>query len=100
MTALADLHPRLIEAVKSILYAMSDLRIEACVIEGVSDKPAHRKRDDGFGYSVRLGFLVGGAKSTDPTLPWWGLLAEMARSQGLRTFVDPPHFELPPELLH
>ena len=97
---LDGIHPQLVEAVKSITYAMADLRIDVVVIEGVSDKPAHKKRSDGWGYSVRMGFLVNGERSTDPALPWWGLLAEMARSQGLRTFVEPPHFELPSELLH
>lgn len=97
---LQDVHPRLVEAVKTIIYACAELRIDAVVVEGVSKTPAHQKKSDGYGYSVRMGFRINGQPSIDPTLPWWGLLSEMARSQGLRTFVEPPHFELPSELLH
>jgi hypothetical protein len=100
MENLHDIHPRLIEAVKRISYACHELGIEPVVVEGVSTTPAHRKREDGFGYAVRMGFRVNGQPSIDPALPWWGLLAEMARSQGLRTFIDPPHLELPSERLH
>lgn len=96
---LRGVHPRLVEAVKRITHACHELGIEPVVVEGVSDTPAHKKRADGFGYSVRMGFRINGEPSIDSTLPWWGLLAEMARSQGLRTFVEPPHLELPSELL-
>lgn len=97
---LEGVHPRLIEAVKSITYAMAELRIEVAVVEGVSTKATHRRRSDGHGYAVRMAFRINGEPSIDPALPWWGLLAEMARSQGLRSMADPSLLELPCELLH
>jgi hypothetical protein len=100
MDNLQDVHPRLVEAVKRMIHACHELGIEPVVVEGVSATPAHRKRSDGYGYAVRMAFRINGQPSIDPTLPWWGMLSEMARSQGLRTFVEPPHFELPSELLH
>lgn len=98
---LRGVHPRLIEAVKSILFALAYLRIDGCVIEGVSLKPAHKPRGaDNWGYSVRFGFLINGEPSTDPRLPWWPLLSEMAASQGLRRMADPAQLELPHEFIH
>ena len=103
MTKIAKLegvHPRLIEAVKNITFALAYLRVDGVVIEGVSDKPAHKPRKDGVGYAVRYGFLIDGEPSTDRNLPWWGLLVEMAAAQGLRRMADPAQLELPHEFIH
>lgn len=92
---LEGIHPRLIEAVKNITFALAYLRVDGVVVEGVSDKPAHRPGADGFGRCVRYGFLIDGEPSTDSRLPWWGLLVEMAAAQGLRRMADPSLLQLP-----
>lgn len=81
---LHGLHPRLVEAVKRITYSCHELSvgIDPVVIEGVSSTLNHRKRKDGYGYSVNVALAANGELRSGEFLPW-ALLGEMARSQGL-----------------
>jgi peptidoglycan L-alanyl-D-glutamate endopeptidase CwlK len=106
---LIGVHPRLIEAVKRICYAMHELGFALIVTDGARTveqqaalyaqgrtkpgpivtnadgllrKSNHQTKDDGFGHAVDCGFLVNGQPSWDAHLPWT-LFGEMAKSQGL-----------------
>jgi hypothetical protein len=106
---LAGVHPRLVEAVKRICYAMHDLGLQMLITDGartvemqralyakgrttagaivtnadgVTKRSNHQVKADGFGHAVDCCFLVDGKPSWDEKLPW-ALYGEMAKSQGL-----------------
>lgn len=106
---LQGVHPKLIEAVKRILYAMNELGYHMVVTagwrsaeeqaalyargrtqpgaivtnaDGTLKKSNHQAKSDGFGHAVDLAFVVDGQPSWDESLPW-RLYGEMAKSQGL-----------------
>ena len=106
---LQGVHPKLIEAVKRILYAMNELGYHMVVTQGwrsaeeqaalyargrtvpgvivtnadgTVKRSNHQAKSDGYGHAVDLAFVVNGEPSWDESLPW-RLYGEMAKSQGL-----------------
>jgi peptidoglycan L-alanyl-D-glutamate endopeptidase CwlK len=106
---LVGVHPRLVEAVKRICYAMHELGFAMLVTDGVrttaqqqalyaqgrsaagaiitkadgvTTRSNHQAKADGFGHAVDLCFLVDGKASWNEQLPW-ALYGAMAKSQGL-----------------
>jgi peptidoglycan L-alanyl-D-glutamate endopeptidase CwlK len=105
---LQGVHPRLVEAVKRICYAMHELGFALVVTDGVRtlkrqqelyaqgrttkgpivtyadgvrSKSNHQLKADGFGYAVDLVFLDKDGKPSWSELHPWDLLGAMARSQ-------------------
>lgn len=105
---LAGVHPRLIEVVKRICFAMHELGFDMIVTDGVRTvaqqqalfaqgrsqpgavvtnadgivkKSNHQPHADGLGHAVDMCFLVDGQPSWDEHLPW-ALYGAMAKSQG------------------
>lgn len=107
---LAGVHPRLIEKVKRILYAMAELGVPMLVTDGlrsdaqqqalfakgrtapgkkvtnadgIRKRSNHQAKADGFGYAVDCCFLKDGQPSWDNAHPW-RLYGEAAKALGLR----------------
>lgn len=107
---LQGVHPRLVECVKRILYAMNELGLHMLVTDGVrttaqqkalyaegrtaggrivtnadgvEKKSNHQAKADGFGHAVDLAFAdANGQPTWSETMPW-RLYGEMAKSLGL-----------------
>lgn len=109
LAKLEGVHPRLIEVVKRLGYAMNELGFHVVVTDGVrtvaqqralyakgrtapgplvtnadgvAKRSNHQPHADGWGHAVDLCFMdEHGAPSWDAACPW-RLLGEMAKSQG------------------
>ena len=106
---LAGVHPELIEKVKRMLYAASDLGCPIVVtsgvrtiaeqralyakgrsqpgpivtnVDGIIKKSNHQVKSDGYGHAVDFAFLVDGRPSWEESHPWY-LIGAMAKCQGL-----------------
>jgi peptidoglycan L-alanyl-D-glutamate endopeptidase CwlK len=110
VTKLEGVHPKLVEKVKRILFALAELGHPMIVTDGprtraqqaelyaqgrtkpgkivtyadgVTSLSNHQVRSDGFGYAVDCAFLVKGKPAWPEDGPW-KLYGEAAKSQGLR----------------
>lgn len=107
---LQGVHPRLVEAVKKITFAMHELGLDVMITsglrtteeqvrlyaqgrqtagpivtycDGVRKKSNHQAKPDGFGHAVDFAFRVNGQPSWDDALPW-PLLGHMAKAVGCK----------------